>query len=145
MEYASLREKIAAESKARKARYGEFEAAYAKAYAAGKAAGEAALPTPMVVSEHVNPLDDNSAVKRAWYVSEGACGFAWVTVAPGTSSFAKWLVKGKRARKAYRGGVEIWIGEFGQSVDRKSAMAGKMAEVLREELGIEAYAGSRLD
>ena len=43
-EYGSLREKIAAESQARKAKYAAFEAAFAKASAAGQAAGEAAKP-----------------------------------------------------------------------------------------------------
>jgi hypothetical protein len=99
----------------------------------------------MVVSEHANPLNDASAVKQSWYVSEGACGFAWVNVSPGNSSFAKWLVKNKLASKAYHGGVDIWISAHGQSIERKEAHAREMARVLKEKLGIKAYAGSRLD
>lgn len=144
-EYGSLREKIAAESTARKAKYAAFEAAYAKAAAAGKAAGEGRTPQAMIVTEHVNPLNDASAPKNQWYVSEGACGFAWVTVYPGNSPFANWLKKNGHASKAYGGGVQIWISDFGQSVERKEACANAMAEVLRNELGVKAYAGSRLD
>src|SRR5262245_61893810 len=101
--YGSLREKIAAESAERKVRYAKFEAAYAKAVAAGKAAGEKAEVVPMIVREHENPMNDASPVKNEWFVGDGVCGFAWVTVSPGNSSFAKWLVKNKLAGKAYGG------------------------------------------
>jgi hypothetical protein len=146
-EYGSLREKIAAESAARKAKYAAFEAAYNKAAEAGKAAGEAAKPVAMMVVQPSNPLDDNSVPKAMWHVPEGACGFAWVNVSPGNSSFAKWLVKNKLARKAYGGGVDIWISAFNQSVERKEACANAMAKVLKEELGdgVQIYASSRLD
>lgn len=136
-QYGSLREKIRAENTARKARYAKFAEVYKKAYAAGMAAAEAAVPTPMVVTEEV------PATGRSWYVPEGACGFAWITIKPATCSFAKWLVKTKRGHKGGR--YQIWIAEHGQSVERKEAHACAMAEVLRSELGIEAYAGSRLD
>ena len=144
-QYGSLREKIAAESVERKARYAKFQAAYDKAAAAGQAAGEAAKPAAMVVTQHANPLNDNSPAVAQWLAPEGACGFAWVKVTPGNSSFAKWLVKNKLARKAYYGGVEISIKAFGQSIERKEACASAMAKVLVEELGISAYADSRLD
>ena len=144
-EYGSLREKIAAESVARKAKYAAFEAAYAKAAAAGQAAGEAAKPRAMMVVQPSDPLNDNSVPKAMWHVPEGACGFAWVNVNPGNCAFANWLKKNKLASKAYGGGVQIWISAFGQSVERKEACANAMAEVLRAELGIKAYAGSRLD
>lgn len=145
MEYGSLREKIAAEKVARKAKYAAFEVAYAKAAAAGKAAGQAAKPQAMMVVEPSNPLNDNSAPKAMWHAPEGVCGFAWVTVSPGNCSFANWLKKNKLARKAYYGGVEIWISAFGQSMERKEACAYAMAKVLKEELGVNAYSGSRMD
>lgn len=145
VEYGSLREKIAAELKARKERYAKFAAVYDKAAAAGKAAGEAAKPATMVVTQHADPLNDNSPAVKQWVAPEGMCGFAWVKVSPGNSSFAKWLVKNKIARKAYYGGVDIWISAFGQSIERKEACARAMAKVLVEELGIKAYADSRLD
>jgi len=120
--------------------------AWTAAVAAGRAAGQGIRPTPMVVTEHANPFNDNSAVKNSWYVSEGACGFAWVTVRPGNSSFARWLVKNGHARAAYGGGVQIWISDYNQSVDRKYAHASAMAKVLREKTGIDTiYADSRLD
>jgi len=145
-EYGSLREKIAAESQARKAKAAVFEAAFAKAAAAGQAAGEAAKPRAMMVVEPSNPLASGYSVPKAmWHVPEGACGFAWVNVSPGNSPFANWLKKNKLARKAYSGGVEIWISDFGQSVERKEACAYAMAKVLKEELGVNVYASSRMD
>lgn len=144
-EYGSLREKIAAESAARKAKYAAFEAAYAKAAAAGKAAGEAAKPRAMIVQQRASPFNDNSAVLQEWHEPEGMCGFAWVNVSPGNSPFANWLKKNKLASKAYHGGVDIWISAFDQSVERKEACANAMAKVLVEELGVKAYASSRLD
>lgn len=137
-EYASLREKIAAESAERKARTAKFEIVWAEASSEASKAGAAAATTPMVVAE------DRPGGQR-WYVPEGACGFAWVKVRPGTSAFAKWLVKTGKARASYQGGVQIWISEHQQSVERKEAHARKLAEVLREKLGVEAYADSRLD
>jgi hypothetical protein len=144
-EYGSLREKIAAEKVARKAKAVAFEAAFAKASAAGKAAGEAAKPTAMMMVEPSNPLNANSVPKAMWHVPEGACGFAWVNVSPGNSPFANWLKKNNLARKAYAGGVDIWISDFGQSMERKEACAYAMAKVLKEELGVNCYASSRMD
>lgn len=46
----------------------------------------------------------------------------------------------------YYGGVSIWVGGFGQSVQRKEAYANAFAEVLNERVeGVRAYAGSRMD
>lgn len=111
------------------------------AEAAGLAAGEAAVPVPMVVQEQ--QLFGN-AVGKAYFVEGGACGFAWINIRPGTSAFAKWMVKQGFARKAYEGGVQVWVSEFGQSMQRKEAYARAYAEVLQAH-GITAYAGSRMD
>lgn len=144
--YGSLREKIAAETAERKARYALFEQVFDEANRAGFAAAEVIVPTPMVVSEHTNPLNDASAVKRSWYESEGACGFAWVHVRPANSSFAKWLVKNGHGRKSYYGGIDIPVHAHGQSIERKETHARKMAEILKVKLGLEhCYADSRLD
>lgn len=146
MSYGTLREKIAAESAERKLRYAAFAAAYDKAVAAGRAAGEACSPRPMIVTQHVNALDDGSPAAKQWYAAEGACGFAWVKVFPGNCSFAKWLIKQGIAKgRAYAGGVDIWVSAFGQSIERKQACASAMAKVLVAELGVKAYADSRLD
>jgi len=123
----------------------KFQTIWDEAKAAGIAAGEASVPTPMNVVQHSNPLDDGSSVEQVWHVPDGACGFAWVNVRPGTSAFAKWLKKMDYARTdSYYGGVTIWISEHGQSVDRKSKHAAAMASVFTEA-GFNAYASSRLD
>ena len=142
--YASLREKIAAEKAERLDRYAKFEQAYTKAQSAGGAAGNAATPTPMVVGQPTTLFGGEiDRTKPMYHVPEGACGFAWVKVMDGNSSFARWLVKNKLARKAYGRGVEIWISAHGQSIERKQAHARAMAEVLRAELGVKCYADSR--
>jgi hypothetical protein len=143
--HGTLREKIAAESAERKVRYAKFEAVYAAAAAAGRKAGEAASPVPMVVSEADGLSNRPAPGGKSWHVPEGACGFAWVTVSPGNCSFARWLAKQKLARKGYYGGMEIWVSAFGQSVERKEACAAAMAATFQSELGVTAYAGSRLD
>lgn len=114
----------------------KWAALWADAAAAGKAAGDAAVPDPMVVT-----TGDGA---KSWYVSEGPCGFAWVNVKPGTSAFARWLVKAGLARKSYYGGVDVWVSDYGQSIARKEAAARAIARVL-SDAGITAYAQSRLD
>jgi hypothetical protein len=121
-----------------------FEALFNEARAAGLAAGNGSSPEPMVVVGHSNPLDDSSPVAKRYFVSEGACGFAWVTIRPGNCPFANWLKKTGKGRKAYGGGVQYWVGDHGQSVDRKEAHASAFAKVI-SAAGITAYAGSRLD
>lgn len=76
---------------------------------------------------------------------DGPCGFAWISIHPGSSSFARWLVKHNRARKSYgETGVRIWVSEGNQSMQKKEAYAVAFAKVL-QSYGITAYAGSRLD
>lgn len=123
----------------------ECRALWNKAYEEGMKAGQAHRPIPMVVQQHSNMLDDNSPVKESWFVEGGVCGFAWVVVKPGTSSFARWAKREKDAKRAYYGGIQVlWVSEFGQSYERKVAFARKFAEVLREG-GVKAYSESRLD
>jgi hypothetical protein len=100
----------------------------------------------MIVEEHTNMMDDNSPVKKQYFVEGGVCGFAWVSIYPGNSPFANWLKKTERARKdSYAGGVSIWVSEYGQSMERKEAFASAFANSLRES-GIEkAYSRSRMD
>jgi hypothetical protein len=140
--FGSLREKIAAEKTLRVERAAKFREVFQKAATAGRVAGENAIPEPMMVIE---PGTNPHVPKAMWHVSEGACGFAWVNVSPGNTPFANWLKKNNLARKSFRGGVEIWISDFNQSVERKDACARAMAEVFRDELGVSAFAGSRLD
>ena len=116
-----------------------------KAHEAGLAAGKAATPTPMVVGTPTTPLsDDIDPTKQTYYVSEGACGFAWVTIRPGNSSLARQARKLGLADSAYGGGVSIWVSDHGQSIDRKARHAAAYATVLREH-GVNATSNSRLD
>lgn len=120
-----------------------FQDLLQRAYQEGRKAGAAVAPHPMLVAHcDINgKLDTSQPIYR---VDDGACGFAWVKVRPATTPFARWLKKNDYARQAYSGGLDIWVSEFGQSVDRKYAMASAMAKVL-SEAGITAYADSRLD
>jgi hypothetical protein len=133
-----------------------MEALYRRALAAADAAWEAAVPRPMIVGTPKNMMaslmgQDGGGLdpeKPIYYESEGACGFAWVIVRPGTSRFARFLkAKGYGQYDDYRGGVSIWSpgGErMSQSYARKIAAAHAFAEVLREA-GIKAYGDGRLD
>jgi hypothetical protein len=123
-----------------------FAAVYERAYAAGMAAANAAVPTPMVVYEAAGPT--GNAAKpggQSWVVPQGVCGFAWVTVRPGNSAFAKWLQKNGLAKPdSYAGGMKVWVSQFGQSMELKEAFANAMAKTFTEA-GFTAYAGSRMD
>lgn len=121
-----------------------FEKLFGDAHAAGWAAGNYVTPTPMIVAG--TSFDERGRPVTTVYppVMDGACGFAWVKVRPGTSSFARWLVKAGHARAAYGGGVEVWVSYFNQSVARKEAYAEAFAKVLNDA-GVHAFAGSRLD
>jgi hypothetical protein len=111
----------------------DWERIYNEAHTAGMAAGQACQPVGMVVQQHANPLNDNSPVVKSWDVPDGVCGFAWVVVSPGTHSFARWAAKNLNAKKDYYGGVTVkWVGEFGQSMQRKIAYAQAFAGVLHK-------------
>lgn len=137
--YASLRDKMAAERAERDARYAEYAKAWAIAVECGLAAGKAAIPEPMTVV-------DGFTGRHIETVADGSCGFAWVTVHPGNSSFARWAAKKHGAKKAYGGGMQVyWVSHFNQSLTRKEAFARAFAQSLRDSLRIEAFSGSRMD
>lgn len=121
----------------------DFGAIWQEAVNAGKKAVEELHVIPMVVSAHSNPLDDSSPVEQSWYVADGACGFAWIWF-KGNTSFGRWAKKEGLARSAYPNGLQIWISEYGQSIQKKEAFAQAAAAVLRSH-DILAYAQSRLD
>lgn len=107
-------------------------------------AGQNCIPTPMVVTQPSNPLDDNSPPINTYNVPDGPCGFASVHF-KGNTSFGRWAKKEGIAKKdSYRGGLYIWVHEFGQSYERKRAYASEYVKVLKEN-GIDAYSESRLD
>ncbi len=125
--YISLRKKIRAEKIFRQSRYLQtFKEVFDKADHAGFAAAETIMPIATV--------------------NEGSPALYWIKIHPTNCSFAKWLVKNGHARKNSRGGVSIPIEAHRQSIERKEAHARKMAEVLKEKLGLErCYVESRLD
>lgn len=143
MEFNSLREKIAYETVQRKQRHSDYELWLKEAHEAGMKAANSAEVVPMVVRQHENPLDDSSAVVKEYFVGDGVCGFAWVTVRPGNSSFALFAKK-NGWKPAYSGGIQYWVSGFGQSMQRKFAYAGAFAGVLCSH-GVKAYAHERMD
>lgn len=118
---------------------------YRLADEAGREAVEALQVRPMVVTQRENPLDDTSAIKKAWYVEDGVCGFAELNIRPATCKFAKWMVSNGHARKdSYKGGICYWISQYGQSMQKKEAYAQAFSEVLKKH-GITVYVYSRMD
>ena len=122
----------------------DFAALFEAAEAAGREAADAAIPTPIVVGQETSPFSGQiDYAKPTYFVSEGLCGFAWVSF-KGNTAFGRWAKKTGKARPAYGGGLQVWVFGFGQSVTRKEAYAQAFAGVL-QAAGIAAYAGSRLD
>jgi hypothetical protein len=110
-----------------------FEELWSKAEGAARAAHAAALPQPMVVA----------GGGQAWFVSEGCCGFGWVSF-PGNGSFGKWAKAAGKARKHWPKGLYVSTNYGSQSIERAEAAAHAFAKVLREG-GVEASPGSRMD
>lgn len=76
-----------------------------------------------------------------------ACGFASVRVyEKGSTRIGRALLK-NGFRKCYSGGLELWnpSGSYTQAITAKEVGAEAAAEVLREVLGVKAYAWSRMD
>jgi hypothetical protein len=117
---------------------------YAQANDKGNAAVQMTTVAPMIVQQRENPLNDNSKLVREYFVADGVCGFASVTVKPANCKFAKYLVANGLGRKGYGGGVSMSIRQFNQSLTKKEAYAYAFASVLNEH-GIKAYVESRID
>jgi hypothetical protein len=81
------------------------------------------------------------------YDRRDACGFAWVTIRPATSSLARYLAKIGAGRKAYGGGLMVWNPgkSMSQSITVVEEGAQAFAQVLRERLGVDVRADSRMD
>lgn len=76
-----------------------------------------------------------------------ACGFAWVNVyVKGSTRMGKALIA-EGFSKAYEGGLQWWnpSGSPTQCITAKEKGAEIAAMVLRQRLGVECYAGSRMD
>ena len=80
----------------------------------------------------------------------GPCGFAWVNVykVRKNSKLGKAL-EAVGFRKSYDGSFQLWNGRAGwwpgQSVDAAEHGATAYARVMKEQLGLDFYSGSRLD
>ena len=116
---------------------------YKEAYAAGLIAGKEVGVPKFIVGDAIGLSDQIDYTKKT-YILEGLCGFAWVNISPARGAFVTYLKSINAGHKAYYGGYEFFVHEFGQSIDRKSAFASAFAGVLRS-YGIPASAGSRLD
>lgn len=115
---------------------------WSEACRAGLNAGNTAKPKPMVVQQV--DLITGEVLKTYDPIPDGVCGFAYVVVKPANSKMARWLKSQNLGHKAYQGGWEVSIREYGQSWERKRAHARAMASVLRDH-GINATAYDRLD
>lgn len=102
---------------------------FAIALAAGVRAGQTVTPQ---VPQDIPPKN------------YGPAGFAWVTVYPGHSSFARWLKLHGHAVKGHKGGVTIHVSEYGDNWLRKEAHARAMATVFIDN-GLKAIAYSKVD
>lgn len=111
-----------------------FEAIFNEAHKAGHQAAMAVEEKQYVVRD--------SFSGQTWPMS-GLCGFAWVRFA-GNTAWGRWAKKNKGARSAYPKGLQIWIGDYGQSHAKKTAYAQAFADMLNQH-SIDAYAEDRLD
>ena len=117
----------------------EFSRLAAKAHEAGMAAGNAMVPRAMAVR-----YQDANGRPAVEVVEDGVCGFAYVSVKPGTGAFAKFMKKELGGFKRYYGGVQISVPYFNQSLGKKEAYAAAYARVLNEA-GVNAFSESRID
>lgn len=109
--------------------------------------------TIRVQMAHVKAMDAAQKAAQAFadkYMNGqdgGPCGFSWVNVhgVRSNSKMGKALAE-VGFSKAYGGGLQLWNRWWrGQSVDAGEHGATAYAKVFKEELGLEAYSGSRLD
>lgn len=121
----------------------QFDEIITAAQTAGLAAGNASHCTPMVVGTAVGLTNTIDESKQIYVINDGACGFAWISFR-GNTAFGRHMKKIGQARKAYGGGLQVWVGAFGQSMTRKEAYASAYAATLRAA-GIDAYSDSRMD
>lgn len=123
----------------------EMKEMFEKAHAVGMDALQKKIPTPMIVAQHANCMDDSSPVTKSWFVDGGVCGFAWVHISPARGPFVKWCKDNGIGHKSYYGGFDISVREGGQSLERKLAYAEAFATALRAFGVTSAYADSRMD
>ena len=106
--------------------------------AAGMEAGGQLATAPMVV-QNVDIVGNVSGPK--YHVSEGECGFAWLTL-KGNTPFGRWAKASGIATSCYTGGLTIRCRAFGQSMQRKEAWAQAAMRHLRTHGRYTAGAGA---
>lgn len=81
------------------------------------------------------------------YDRADACGFGWVIIKPARGPVARYLKDNGLARAAYGGGLQVWNPgkTYSQSITVAEEGARAFARVLRERLGVDAQADSRMD
>ena len=102
-----------------------------------------------VVAEAIEAAKKAGAESYAEVGERDCCGFAWVEVfvERTNSKEAKELIAAGFKKDYKPKCLNMWnpSGLGTQSMTPKEAGAWAMAEVLREKLGLKAYAGSRMD
>jgi hypothetical protein len=97
----------------------------------GTKAADEWIPTPMWIEGYTAPIAD------------GACGFAWIELPDGRSSFSRWLRKTGIISKHERG-RSIWCMHPSQSIERARKYCEAFAQVLRLN-GVECEVKWRYD
>lgn len=128
------------------------EVAWANACQKASEAWLQAKPKPMIVYSTKGLFDDTPDPKQPVYFhSEGVCGFGWIIVKDGRSSFARWLKKHDiGTQSAYYGGRMVSSSDLvpedraSQSYERKCQAVWAAADALREA-GITVETVTRLD
>jgi len=121
-----------------------MEQIFTEARLAGITAGNNAKPIPMTVMA-CHPIT-NEPIAVVDVVSEGVCGFAWISMKANTPENRKFISWGKKNQVLSKcsEGFWIWVHEYNQSMARKEAYAYAFANVLQNH-GIKCYASSKMD
>lgn len=113
----------------------------------------ATIETVKVQMAHVRAMAEAQSAAQAFTEKYfggqdgGPCGFAWVNVykVRKNSKMGKALAE-VGFSKSYDGSLQQWNKWYrGQSVDAAEHGATAYAAVMKEELGLDFYSGSRLD
>jgi hypothetical protein len=132
----------------------------------GMEAGKNHKPNPMIVGQAKGLFGNDIVPGTEEVVSDGVCGFAWISIYPKSSEINKQFIKDLKywdmidenknglsstkrypfSKISYLGPVhyQYWVSDFAQSMEKKEAFAKAFVEVLKK-YGISASYGSRMD
>lgn len=126
----------------------EFEELFERAEQVAKNAYDACKPTPMVVSQHVNPLNDSSPIVKSYFVEGGPCGFAHIQFKDARRNICKYMKKNNLGHYSDYSKSVSWepsCSRMDQSLERKEAACSAAIKVF-SEAGIDRiYISSRMD